>query len=96
MSKSSVFLLLMIAGQLAMASGVKVTSFHFLETGTRLSPTAELCGEIIAPAGKPELIRIVSDPQSKGPAIYNVWSGKDGKFCSVLASYTGKADADLD
>lgn len=96
MAKYFMFLILLTSGPLALASAVKVTSFRFLENGPRFSPTAELCGEVVAPSGKPELVRIVSDPKSKGPAIYNVWSGKDGKFCSVLASFTGNAAADLD
>ncbi len=57
---------------------------------------AELCGELIAPTGKSEMIKVVSDPQSKGPAAYHVWTGKDGKFCSVIATFTGKAEADLE
>ncbi len=80
----------------AFASDVKVTSFRFLESGSHFSPAAELCGELIAPAGKSEMIKVVSDPQSKGPATYHVWTGKDGKFCSVIATFTGKAEADLE
>ncbi len=80
----------------AFASDVKVTSFRFLESGSHFSPAAELCGELIAPTGKSEMIKVVSDPQSKGPAAYHVWTGKDGKFCSVIATFTGKAEADLE
>jgi hypothetical protein len=88
---SSVFL-----GSTAFASSVKVTNFKFLNSGSSLSAAAELCGELLAPTGKPEMVKIVSDPTSKGPGNYFAWTGKDGKFCAVIATYTGKAEADLE
>lgn len=99
MLKYSISVFSMIIGALASASAsgseVKVTSFRFLEHGQHFSPTAEICGELVIPSAKPEMIKITSDPDSKGPATYNVWSGKDGKFCSVIATFTGKANAEL-
>lgn len=77
------------------AGDVKVTSFRFLENGTHYSPAAEFCGELVMPTGKVEMIKITSDPELKVPAIYYVWAGKEGKFCSVIATFTGKASADL-
>ncbi len=93
--KRVIFLSLILSAS-AFASDVKVTSFRFLESGSHFSPAAELCGELIAPTGKSEMVKIVADPQSKGPAAYHAWTGKDGKFCSVLATFTGKAEADLE
>ena len=78
------------------ASGVKITNFRFLNNSTSYSAAAELCGVLVAPSGKPEMIKIISDPASKGPGNYIVWTGKDGKFCSVIASYTGQAEVDLE
>lgn len=80
----------------AFASTVKITTFRFLNSGSSFSAAAELCGELITPTGKPEVIKIVSDPTSKGPGNYIAWTGKDGKFCSVIATYTGKAEAELE
>ncbi len=94
--KAILAILVSMAGATALASDVKVTSFRFLQSGSSFSPAAELCGELVAPTGKPEMIKIVSDPNSKGSATYYVWTGKEGKFCSVLATYTGKAEADLE
>lgn len=94
--KAILALLASMAGATAFASDVKVTSFRFLQSGSSFSPVAELCGELVAPTGKPEMIKIVSDPNSKGSATYHVWTGKEGKFCSVLATYSGKAEADLE
>ncbi len=94
--KAMLAVLVSMAGTSAFASDVKVTSFRFLESGSHFSPAAEMCGSLITPTGKPEMIKIVSDPDSKGSATYYVWTGKEGKFCSVLATYTGKAEADLD
>lgn len=80
---------------LSFASDVKVTSFKFLQSGRYYSPTAEICGVLIKPTGNFEMIKITSDPGSKGPAPYLTWASKDGKFCHIIATYTGKAEADL-
>ena len=79
----------------AFAADVKITSFRMLGESTRINRAAELCGELTQPTGKPEMVRIVSDPQSKTPGKYYVWAGADGKFCSVIATYTNEANADL-
>ncbi len=78
-----------------LAADVKITSFRFLENGSNFSPAAELCGELVTPSGKPEMIKITSDPGAKGPGLYYTWAGKDGKFCSLLATYSGQANAEL-
>lgn len=79
----------------ASGSEIKVTSFKFLQSGAQLSPAAEICGELVTPTGKFEIVKIVSDPSSKAPAFYFALTGKDGKFCQIIATYTGKADAEL-
>ncbi len=94
--KTVFVVLISMAGFPAFASDVKVTSFRFLESGSHFSPAAEMCGELVAPTGNPEMVKIISDPNSKGSATYHVWTGKEGKFCSVLATYTGKAEADIE
>lgn len=76
------------------ASDAKVTSFRFLQSGSHSSAAAEICGELINPTAKPEMIKITSDPGSKGPGKYYSWTGPEGKFCSVIATYTGKAEVD--
>lgn len=88
--------LISIAGASAFGGDVKITSFRFLESGSHFSPAAELCGELLAPTGKSQIVKVISDPQSKGPATYHVLTGKDGKFCTVLATFTGKAEAELE
>lgn len=80
---------------LAFASDIKVTSFSFLDHSAHFSPGAEFCGELVAPTGKPEMIKIVSDPGMKDPAQYFAWAGPEGKFCTIIATYTGKAEAIL-
>ncbi len=96
MFKNSLFVAILFLGTTAFASAVKITNFKFLNSGSSFSAAAELCGELVAPTGKPEMVKIVSDPTSKGPGNYFAWTGKDGKFCSVIATYTGKAEADLE
>lgn len=89
-----VFLGLMLSTA-AFASDVKITSFKFMDHSAHFSPGAELCGEVISPTGKPAMIKVTSDPEEKAPGNYYVWSGPDGKFCAVIATYSGKADAEL-
>ena len=96
MFKNIVSILIALTGTTAIASGIKVTSFQFLQNGSHLSAAAEICGELEVLTAIPAMIKIVSDPSSKKPATYYAWTGKDGKFCSVIATYTGKAEADLE
>ena len=79
---------------IATVSDVKVTSFRFLESGSRFSPAAEICGELLTPSGKAEMVKITSDPASKGPGLYYSWTGPEGKFCSIIATFTGKAEVE--
>ena len=88
-------ILLLSSTALAATDTVKITSFYFLENGAARTPAAELCGSLNQPTGKPEMIKITVDPKSKDPGMYNAWTGKDGKFCLVLATYSGSADAEL-
>ena len=91
-----VIVALVLLTQVAQAdTSVKITSFFFLQSGAERSPAAELCGVLAAPTGKPELVKVSVDVNSKNPATYNSWTGKDGKFCLVLATYAGTADAEL-
>ena len=89
-------LLFMLIGSRAMASDVKITSFKFLEHSAHFSPTAEICGQLISPTGKSESIKIISDPDSKSPGEYIAMTSKNGKFCQVIATYSGNATADLE
>lgn len=86
---------MLIAGPIFAASDVKITSFKFLDHSSHFTPGAEICGEVVAPTGKPEMIKIVSDPSSKNPGRYYTWAGPEGKFCSIIATYTGLAEAEL-
>lgn len=90
------FVFCFLSTSLALASQVKITSFRFVNYASQHSPIAEICGELVSPTGKSELVRIVVDPDSKGPGRYNTQTGKDGKFCHIIATYTGKALADID
>lgn len=86
---------LLIGTDALASSDVKITSFKFLDHGSHFTPGAELCGELVSPTGKPEMVKIVSDPEEKAPGNYYAWAGPEGKFCAVIATYTGKADASL-
>jgi len=78
------------------ASPVKITSFRYVDSQNTHSPVTELCGELVTPTGKSELIKVTADPGTSNPGTYHVSTGKDGKFCSLLATYTGNAAAELE
>jgi hypothetical protein len=78
---------------LAFAEDVTINSFIFLG---QKSTAAEICGTVHAPTGQPQMIKIVVDPKAKRPGFYYVWSGSDGKFCSVVSTFSGLADAFLE
>lgn len=76
---------------------VKITSFRLITGQNQL---AELCGKIIVqPSVTPEPIQaglvsveIISDFQTNAPAHYNTWSKIEGRFCQLIATYTGRAE----
>ena len=69
---------------------VKISSFNY--TGSRNS-TAELCGSIVGESTGLDIIEVISDPGYKNPGVYSVIADKAGKFCVVVNTLTGKADA---
>lgn len=90
-----IFFLVLLFSFGASASEVRVTSFRFLNTSGAFSAAAEICGEIVKSSGSPEMVTIIADPKSKGPGEYHAWAGKNGRFCSVIASFTGQAEVRL-
>lgn len=90
--KSLLFLFALLP-TLVFADEVKINSFNM--TAVRGS-TAEICGQVVEPTGHPQLIKLVIDPKTKTPGNYYVWSGSDGKFCAVVSTLSGQAEAALD
>ncbi len=78
---------------LGFAEDVKINSFVMI--GQR-SSAAELCGNVISPTGHPQMVKVIVDAQTKKPATYYIWSGSDGKFCTIVSTYSGEATAILD
>lgn len=79
---------------LAFAAGdVKINSFHMLAFN---SSAAEICGTVLAPTGHPQMIKVVVDPKTKNPGSYYVWSGGEGKFCSIVSTFSGEAEASIE
>ena len=77
----------------AYASEVKITSFNY--TGSR-TQTAELCGQVVNREVNPlTIIDVVSDPDYKSPGQYATIASKEGKFCIIINTFTGKANATL-
>jgi hypothetical protein len=88
-----VLLILLALPGLSLAADVKINSFVFLG---QKSSAAEICGTVLALTGHPEMIKIIVDPNTKNPGSYYVWSGADGKFCSIVSTFSGQADAFLE
>ncbi len=76
----------------AYAADLKVTSFNFI--GYR-STAAEICGNITGEISAIAIVDITADPTYKSPGQYSTVASKDGKFCVVINTVTGKADAKL-
>ncbi len=56
---------------------------------------AEICGLVKEATSTPSFVKVVVDYNSKRPATYNAIAGADGKFCQVVVSYYGTAQASL-
>jgi hypothetical protein len=71
---------------------IQITSFDYVNNAGRV---AEICGKVTG-ATTATLARVVVDVNTSNPGIYNVMVGKDGMFCTVVASYRGTANATLE
>lgn len=76
------------------AATVKITSFTYVN-GTSANRHAELCGLVEGAETTPSYVRVVVDPRSGRPGIYNTVAGVDGKFCLSVVTYRGTAEAGL-
>jgi cytochrome oxidase Cu insertion factor (SCO1/SenC/PrrC family) len=73
----------------AMAVEVKIDSFDYIGN----SRLAELCGHIVDGPNSVQPITITVDPKSNRPAEYVAHTSAKGKFCTVVVTYTGTAQA---
>lgn len=69
----------------AMAAVVTVDSFQMVQGG---SPLAELCGTVSGATQTNTAVRVVADPRTSRPGVYNTFAGADGKFCLTLITYS--------
>lgn len=69
---------------------IKITSFYPVEANSKI---AELCG-VVTGAGDHVHLKAIVDPKNN-PAVYNLFAGKDGKFCTVVVTYTGRVSVEL-
>lgn len=90
-----VFVLLIGAAANAVAAEepkVEITSFIAAGARTR---AAELCGKVSGSAADWVVVRVLVDPKTERPGVYNALVGKDGKFCTTVVSYSGQAEASI-
>ncbi|MBC7427840.1 MAG: hypothetical protein H7336_04450 [Bacteriovorax sp.] len=71
-------------------TSVEITSYIYTNQERKV---AEICGVVKEPASTPSYVKVVVDYNSKRPATYNAIAGADGKFCQVVVSYYGTAQA---
>lgn len=90
--KTTLIFVSLFLGFAAQAADVTVTSFHFLQNQTT---AAEICGFVTAPTGQPTFLKVTVDIGTKVEAPYYIWAGSDGKFCSIVSTYAGKAIVEL-
>ena len=67
---------------------VEITSFIAAGARTR---AAELCGKVTGLTDDWVVVRVLVDPKTDKPGVYNALVGKDGKFCTTVVSYSGQA-----
>lgn len=88
-------ILLLSAGSVAQAAEeAKVEITSFIAAGTR-TRAAELCGKVTGSDAPWLTVRVVVDPKTDKPGVYNTLVGKDGKFCATVVSYSGLAEASI-
>ncbi|MBY0415628.1 MAG: hypothetical protein K2Q18_15750 [Bdellovibrionales bacterium] len=90
MRKLIIDLCLAITSVSAMSATVKITSFVYTSSERKV---AELCGTVSEMTSSPTFVSILVDGKSKRPATYNTIAGLDGKFCTVVVTYYGTAEA---
>ena len=74
------------------ANTVKVTSFVLARNSETL---AELCGVVEGTLTTPTYVKVAVDPYGRRPGTYNTVAGVDGKFCVVVMTYNGRAEASV-
>ncbi len=77
----------------AFAASVKVTSFNYVTSTSRI-PLAELCG-VVEGVTAPAFVQVTIDPKASKPASYNTYAGVNGKFCLAVITYRGDAEVSL-
>jgi hypothetical protein len=72
--------------------GVKVESFHLVDTASR---TAELCGSLIGEKSALDIVDVVVDPNTSAEGDYTTLVSAGGHFCLLLVTHTGRAELRL-
>jgi hypothetical protein len=80
------------ASSFAEGPKVEVSSFVYVNNAGRV---AELCGKVSGVDSAVQ-VRVLVDVNTNAPGVYNVMAGKDGLFCTLVASYRGTARATLE
>ena len=89
---TTLFVASVLAGQLALAAEVKITSYQYAGTRTR---AAELCATVTGVDTFPAYIKITVDEKSEKPGIYNIVVGPELYFCTTVVTYEGTATANV-
>ncbi len=90
--KLIIVLLFVLTTATVFANTVKVTSFVLARNSETL---AELCGVVEGTLTTPTYVKVAVDPYARRPGTYNTVAGVDGKFCVVVMTYNGRAEASV-
>lgn len=88
----AVLVALISTNVLAEEPKVEITSFIMAGSRTR---AAELCGKVTGMTKSFVVVKVTVDPNTDRPGIYNALVGQDGKFCTIVVSFSGTADASV-
>ena len=92
--KTILFTLLAIPSISLAADSLELTSWVQLNPDNRSDRAGEICGKVTGELNGTERILLTVDP-GKRQGEYVAFVAPSGKFCHVVASYSGKLEAQI-
>ncbi|MEC9282862.1 MAG: hypothetical protein VX642_09125 [Bdellovibrionota bacterium] len=74
---------------------ISIKSFVYTENGNFKDQSAELCGVVSGDVTAHDRVTVMADAKSDYAAPYTTLLDKDGKFCIVIRTITGRASAEI-
>ncbi|MEE6250662.1 MAG: hypothetical protein VX583_09680 [Bdellovibrionota bacterium] len=74
---------------------ISIKSFVYTENGNFKDQSAELCGVVTGDITAHDRVTVISDAKSDYAVPYTTLVAKDGRFCVLIRTITGRASAEL-